>query len=550
MKRGLAPVVHAFRVAIVVALLALIPPAHRSALQTIDAPLSIPTDVLPSDVGQSVSIDLEPDANGLYKLTSVSGATVGYAARTLPEAANVVGYSGPTEALVLFDRKAETIIAVRLLGSEDTTEHVDAVRASDAFFDQFVGWRWGGPSPATRIDGVSGATLTSLALAEGVITRIGGDRPSLIFPDPITPQETSDAIARVPESEHGWIRTGPLTDSIVGYQGPTELMMGIDEHDRVQDVTVRRSYDNEPYVDYVRQERSFWALFVGKSLNELAVIDPEESGIEGVSGATMTSMAVAETLVAASAAELNRRSDADSALINSSAWMSIRWMPADWASLLVLVMLAVLSWRKVFQRRWIRRVWLVAIVIAIGFWSGNLLSMALIAGWAGDGIAWRLAPGLALIAAVAFVAPPVAKSNPYCNQLCPHGAIQQLIKPSSHSARRWRLPTRWNHRLRNVPGVMLVAAYVALLFMPSVDLSDWEPFHAYLFRIAGWSSVGLAIVSLLVAAFIPMGYCRFGCPTGRLLDHLRRTAKSSRMERSDLVAAVLLLVALGKRLGG
>lgn len=549
MNGGLAPIVHSGRIVIVVTLLALIPPAHRATIGTIDAPPSIPIDVFPANVGQPIAIEGQADASGLYELTSNSGATLGYAARTLPHAAQVVGYSGPTEALIVLDQQAQNIIAVRLIGSEDTIEHVDAVRGDDAFFEQFVGWRWGGPSLSTRIDGVSGATLTSLALAEGVIARIGGDRPSLVFPDPITPQEMSNAIARAPESRLQWTRTGPLTDSIIGYQGPTELLIGIDDQNRLQDVTVRRSYDNEPYVDYVRQERGFWALYAGKSLDELAAIDLEKSGIEGVSGATMTSMAVAETLIAASAAERHRRSDVNVASTGRSVWTSIRWMPVDWASLLVLACLAVLSWQNIFRRRWLRRVWLALIVVVIGFWSGNLLSMALIAGWAGDGIAWRLAPGLALIAGAAFVGPPAAKSNPYCNHLCPHGALQQLIKPSSNFARRWRLSASWNRRLEKLPGVILVAAYLALLFLPAADLSDWEPFHAYLFRIAGWSSIALAIVSLIVAALIPMGYCRFGCPTGRLLDHLRRTAKSDRIERSDWVTVAILLVALAMRFG-
>jgi polyferredoxin len=89
-----------------------------------------------------------------------------------------------------------------------------------------------------------------------------------------------------------------------------------------------------------------------------------------------------------------------------------------------------------------------------------------------------------------------------------------------------------------------VAAYVALILFPSIDLSSWEPFHAYLFRIAGWGSLALAILTLAVSAVIPMGYCRLGCPTGKLLDYLRRSAVSNRIAVSDYVAVALLAFAL------
>ncbi len=91
---------------------------------------------------------------------------------------------------------------------------------------------------------------------------------------------------------------------------------------------------------------------------------------------------------------------------------------------------------------------------------------------------------------------------------------------------------------------MLVIAYLSLITMPNVDLSAWEPFHAYLFRIAGWGSFALALISLVVAAVIPMGYCRLGCPTGRLIDYLRQTAVSDRIQWCDAVAFGLLVFAL------
>ena len=85
--------------------------------------------------------------------------------------------------------------------------------------------------------------------------------------------------------------------------------------------------------------------------------------------------------------------------------------------------------------------------------------------------------------------------------------------------------------------------------MPTIDLSSWEPFHAYLFRIATWGSFALALASLALAAVIPMGYCHLGCPTGRLLDYLRRSAVSDRIQTSDYVALGLLVTGAASNKG-
>tara|TARA_B100001964_G_C14014327_1_gene500856 strand:- start:487 stop:750 length:264 start_codon:yes stop_codon:yes gene_type:complete len=76
-------------------------------------------------------------------------------------------------------------------------------------------------------------------------------------------------------------------------------------------------------------------------------------------------------------------------------------------------------------------------------------------------------------------------------------------------------------------------------------LVDIEPFDAYVVKVAGWSAITIAIVGLVASLFIPMAYCRYGCPTGAMLKFLRLGAASERFGPRDVFATILALVAFG-----
>ena len=529
--------VHLLRIGVVLGLLAAIPSPNADPFQSSLDPPSIET--LTVHFPDPVVLDPHSDDSGLWTVRDEAGERLAKIGKTLPLASDVLGYRGPSQSLIVFDKELN-ISKVTLLSSRDTQEHVDAILDDSKFFDQFIGWPWGGPSNPS-VDAVSGATLTSLAVAEGILKRIGGERPSLLFADPISTEEKSDWLESSESIDH-LVRTGSLSDDIVGYQGPTELLFKLDG-DKVERIEIRYSFDNDTYVDYVRTEYGFWALFQGKTIEQLASFDPKKERVEGVSGATMTSLAVADTIVGAAIAMQSNANEAAQSQ-RQSWWSGMRWGIADSATVSVLLALVVISHLKLFRLRWLRRTWLAFAFVVVGLWGGNLVSLALIAGWSAEGVAWRLAPGLALITVTAALLPAVTKGNPYCNHLCPHGAVQQLLRPGSKSRRRLRISPKWSRVLSWVPGITLSIAYIGLVTNASLDLSSWEPFHAYLFRIAGWGAIVLALASLLLALYIPMGYCRLGCPTGRLLDYLRRSNTSYRVQLADYIAIGLLIIAV------
>jgi polyferredoxin len=88
----------------------------------------------------------------------------------------------------------------------------------------------------------------------------------------------------------------------------------------------------------------------------------------------------------------------------------------------------------------------------------------------------------------------------------------------------------------------MLLAWCVIVGMTTLGYSlvDIEPFDAYVFRIAGWATISIAIVGLIASRFIPMAYCRYGCPTGAVLQFLRFNADSHRWTIRDTTALALL----------
>ena len=111
----------------------------------------------------------QPDTQtGVQVVRDEDAQVIGMVAQTLPEAASIIGYSGPTNTLIVMDPKG-VVTGLRVLHSDDTPDHVAEVVSRRKFFGQFKEMRLGEGGAGRRVEGVSGATLTSSAIAEGVL---------------------------------------------------------------------------------------------------------------------------------------------------------------------------------------------------------------------------------------------------------------------------------------------------------------------------------------------------------------------------------------------
>ena len=500
-----------------------------------------------------------PERGGQTVLDS-NGWALGYVVQTSPHSDAIVGYSGPTNTLIAFDVQ-DRIVGLEILRCGDTADHLQAVLADRRFLASFNGRSWQEAAGERDVDGVSGATLTSMAIVEGIARRLGGLPHSYRFPDPVTVQEVKALLPRAAhlaawdqrpgllriEDGAGQLigfagRTSPAADDLIGFQGPTDTLFVMDAQQRVLGIAMRRSYDTVEYLEWINDDKRFLTRFNGRDLDELAALDLDAAGIEGVSGATMTSMAMAQALVRTAQAVRDAKPAVEPR----------RWeiSPRDMGTAAVVFGGLLLAFTGLRGRPLVRVAFQLLLIVYIGFVNGDMVSQSLLVGWAQNGVAWRFAPGLVLLAAAAFLVPLATHRQVYCHHLCPHGAIQQLVRKLV--PRRFRpksgLPRWLSRALSPVPlGLLVWVVIVALCHLP-YNLAAIEPFDAYVWRVAGWATVTIAIGGLAFSLLVPMAYCRFGCPTGAVLNFLRLQGAGDRLTRRDVAALALLGLAIGIRL--
>ncbi len=330
------------------------------------------------------------------------------------------------------------------------------------------------------------------------------------------------------------VRTAPLSDSIVGYRGSTDSLVVLDPGLRVLGVRVRSSQDTTDHVGDVKGDPYFLKkTWKGKAWDAVASKTPEQAGIEGVAGATMTSLAVAEGV---QRRLLEWRAEAEVA-------RPVRWQIHDYGIVAITLAAIALAFTGTHGRPWLRRGFQILVIAYVGFITGDLLAQSLIVGWAQNGAPWRSAPGLVLLLAASLVVPWTTGKALYCQHLCPHGAAQELLHKIA--PRRWRLHVRadLDRALRWLaPGLLAVVLVIAFLQLP-IDLAHLEPFDAYVLSAAGWATASIAVAGLIASLFVPMAYCHYGCPTGALLNFIRAHGRSDGFRRRDAVAALLVALA-------
>jgi len=324
------------------------------------------------------------------------------------------------------------------------------------------------------------------------------------------------------------VRTQPQAREIIGYSGPTDTLFVFNDAMKIVGYRIRSSPDTHEHVEDVKENEYFQGAFDGIAWDELPGINPYIAGLEGVSGATLTSMAITDGIIHRVAVTKDK----------DTAPPGIRFAARDIGLIIVIGAACLLCFTHLRGKLWLRRTFQVIVIGYVGFYNGDLIAQALLLGWAESGVAWRIAPGLALLAAASLVIPWTTRRPIYCGHICPHGAAQELI--GKVVPWRIRVPRGVSEKLKWIAPLLLALVIFTTMMNLSLNPAAIEPFDAYLIQTAGWATIIVAIVGLIAAAFIPQAYCKYGCPTGSLLEFVRSHGHAGKLAKRDAVAAALV----------
>ena len=330
------------------------------------------------------------------------------------------------------------------------------------------------------------------------------------------------------------VRTSPIGESVIGYRGWTDSLVVLDPRMQILSVKIRTSQDTKEHVEDVRTDRKYLKTWNGKTAEQVASVTPEEAGIEGVSGASMTSLAIAEAVM-----KRMQTLEASGKLKPSP----VRFRSEDIGLAAVILAAVVLAFRGTHGRPWIRQAFQILVIAYVGWYTAAPLAQSLLVGWSQSSVPWRSAPGFVLLAAAALAVPWVSGKPLYCQHLCPHGAAQELLHRWTPKNWRITLPKDFAAGLRWLPGLLLGTVLIISFLTLPFDLAHLEPFDSYSLRAAGTATLVIAAVGLVAACFVPMAYCHYGCPTGALLSFLRSRGTRDSFGFTDVSALLLLVLA-------
>lgn len=329
------------------------------------------------------------------------------------------------------------------------------------------------------------------------------------------------------------LRTMPHVAHIIGYSGVTDTFVALGADGKVIGMRIRSTEDTRTHAQDVMQDWTFKKTWNGLTWEQVAALDLEAMGMEGVSGATMTSLAVAQGIGHRFAIAQEKFKV-----------QPVRWEREDIGVVGAVVMGIWLAFTRRAGRARARRWFQIYVVGYVGLLTGDLLAQSLLAGWAKSGIGWRMGPGVALLAAAALVIPWAARRPLYCQQICPHGVLQEWILKFGPGRWHVSLPAGVEAGLRRLPGALLLFVLLVVMLPIDFDLAGLEPFDAYLLGSAGAATIGVAVVGLAASFLVPKAYCKYGCPTGALLEFVRAHGSPDRFGARDWAALAMFALAV------
>ena len=342
------------------------------------------------------------------------------------------------------------------------------------------------------------------ATGSGAIT-LGDARH--IFPDAVSVETVDGSSWKNVYGKGGRLEgkitsTSPHSDAIVGYAGPTPLLIGIGSDEKIIGVYPLENEETPSFRENIISS-GFFGVFNGVRWKEAGNLT-----VDAITGATMTSDAMVRSL--------------KHRLLLAASQKPVSEANPDGRNILTIALVLIALWACLFspaKHEAIRLAVLAASVVYLGFFRGQLLSMQVISAWIKHGVVTASGAVLFGIAAVTIIVSLTKGRAFYCHYICPFGALQEFAGRISP----WKISisTRVDRALRKIRYALLFVIAGLLVTGLAGDLTDFEPFTVFAFTSASVTVLILAGVSLFMSLFLCRPWCGFLCPTGALFEIFR-----------------------------
>ncbi|MEG1571917.1 MAG: 4Fe-4S binding protein [Bacteroidales bacterium] len=294
---------------------------------------------------------------------------------------------------------------------------------------------------------------------------------------------------------------------VMGFGGTTPLCIFLDINQKIIKVELLPNAETGSYVDFLKKN-NYLEQWNGKTPQEVV-----NTSTDALSGCTYTSTAVKENMLLCMEAYTHTM-----VVSHTFDYLAI----ARNVFALIVVLFGLLSFLYPKKLNKYRLILLALSFIVLGIWQAKTLSLSLLYGFISHGFSWSMwfLIGLLLLSIILSL---FTNKAFYCTYICPFGAAQELA--GKIVKRKWTLPRRMAVYLSNIrEEIILVCMFLAITQIVT-DFSQVEVFSAFGFSTASIFVQILFGVFLLLSVFFSKPWCRFFCPTGFLLELMRKPLK-------------------------
>jgi len=297
-----------------------------------------------------------------------------------------------------------------------------------------------------------------------------------------------------------------------GYGGPMRVATAVDKIGNVVGLAIIEHRETPSWYEQVKSSG-----FI-RSLANKSYLDKFELGsdIDAISGATCTTKALTAAVRKGSRSVAKRQLGLQ---VPKEAPKQIKFGVPELV-LLALVIVWFIGNRNQFKyKKQVRLIVMMTGLVVLGFLYAKPLTishinMVLLGFWPEwqTNLYWYMLVGFFLFTIL------VEGKNPYCQWICPFGAVQETLGMIGGAKSR---NTRFQNQLKQVQKSLALIAIIAALLFRNPVISSYEIFGT-LFNLKGSAiQFGLLGLILIASLLIRRPWCRYLCPIGALFDFLK-----------------------------